>query len=108
MARSSGGQRGLVLPGSMRTKVAVPMAVLKPTSRRLAALDWLRGLVTVLMPVDHASGTFNARRLMTDGLALYQPAPPLPASHLPTPCPPHPSPPTSLFLPEHSLTHSAA
>src|SRR2546428_8588953 len=56
------------------------MAVLKPTSRRLPALDWLRGLVMVLMTVDHASGTFNAGRLMTDGLALYQPGTPLPAA----------------------------
>ena len=49
-------------------------------SLRLAALDWLRGLVMVLMTVDHASGTFNAGRLMTDSLALYQSGMPLPAS----------------------------
>src|SRR2546427_11042922 len=49
-------------------------------SPRLRALDWMRGLVMVLMTVDHASGTFNAGRLMTDGLALSQPGTPLPAS----------------------------
>src|SRR5439155_8510242 len=98
MARSSGGQRGLVLPGSMRTKVAVPMAVLKPTSRRLAALDWLRGLVMVLMTVDHASGTFNAGRLMTDGLALYQPGTPLPAAQFLTRWVTHLCAPTFVFL----------
>jgi len=106
MARSSGGQRGLVLPGSMRTKVAVPMAVLKPTSRRLAALDWLRGLVMVLMTVDHASGTFNAGRLMTDGLALYQPGTPLPASQFLTRWITHLCAPTFVFLAGSALALS--
>src|SRR5436853_6786508 len=82
----------------MRTKVAVPMAVLKPTSRRLPALDWLRGLVMILMTVDHASGTFNAGRLMTDSLALYQPGTALPASQFLTRWMTHLCAPTFVFL----------
>src|SRR5262245_26181972 len=39
---------------------------------RLLALDRLRGIVMVLMAVDHASGVFNAERLVTDGPALYR------------------------------------
>ncbi len=48
--------------------------------RRLPALDWLRGLVMVLMALDHASGTFNAGRLVTDSSVLYRPGTPLPAA----------------------------
>ena len=48
--------------------------------RRLPALDWLRGLVMVLMALDHTSGTFNAGRLVTDSSVLYRPGTPLPAA----------------------------
>lgn len=51
-----------------------------PPEGRVAALDWLRGAVVVLMTVDHASGEFNAGRLMTDGVSLYRPGMPLPAA----------------------------
>ena len=47
---------------------------------RLAPLDRLRGAVMILMAVDHASGVFNAGRLMTDGVILYEPGTPLPAA----------------------------
>ena len=82
------------------------MAVLKPTSRRLPALDWLRGLVMVLMTVDHASGTFNAGRLMTDGLALYHPGTPLPASQFLTRWITHLCAPTFVFLAGSALALS--
>ena len=48
--------------------------------RRPPALDWLRGLVMILMALDHASGTFNAGRLVTDSSVLYRPGTPLPAA----------------------------
>jgi len=47
--------------------------------RRVAALDWMRGLVMVLMAIDHASAAFNGHRLMTDAVFMYQPGSPLPA-----------------------------
>src|SRR5262249_31991324 len=46
-------------------------AMTQPT--RLSAIDWLRGLVMVLMTIDHASGAFNAGRLMTDAAFMYKP-----------------------------------
>jgi len=40
---------------------------------RLPALDWMRGIVMILMASDHASGAFNAGRLVTDSVLLYNP-----------------------------------
>ncbi|HZX40724.1 MAG TPA: heparan-alpha-glucosaminide N-acetyltransferase domain-containing protein, partial [Myxococcaceae bacterium] len=56
-----------------------PSAVTVPaeTGRQLP-FDWLRGLVMVLMTIDHASGEFNAGRLFTDATFLYRPGTPLP------------------------------
>jgi uncharacterized membrane protein len=45
---------------------------------RLPALDVMRGLVMVLMTVDHASGTFNRGRLVTDSAFMSSPGTPLP------------------------------
>lgn len=47
---------------------------------RLAELDWLRGLVMLLMTVDHASDAFNAGRVFTDASFMYTPGTPLPAA----------------------------
>jgi len=54
-----------------------PVAIPVESSRQLP-LDWLRGLVMVLMTIDHASGEFNAGRLFTDATFLYKPGTPLP------------------------------
>jgi uncharacterized membrane protein len=35
-------------------------------SIRIAAIDWMRGLVMILMTLDHASLTWNAGRLAAD------------------------------------------
>ncbi len=48
-----------------------------PTPRafhRIAALDWMRGFVMVLMAIDHASQTWNAGRLSADSAYLLDPA----------------------------------
>ena len=60
------------------TTVAPPVAVPAASTRQLP-FDWLRGLVMVLMTIDHASGEFNAGRLFTDATFLYTPGMPLPA-----------------------------
>ena len=41
---------------------------------RLAAIDWMRGAVMVLMAIDHASQTWNAGRLNADSAYLLDPA----------------------------------
>jgi uncharacterized membrane protein len=71
---------------------------LPPPSQRLAALDWMRGLVMVLMLVDHASGAFNAGRLQTDGVTLWTPGSPLPAAQFLTRWMTHLCAPTFVFL----------
>jgi len=40
---------------------------------RLQALDWMRGLVMILMCSDHASAAFNADKPRTDSALLYDP-----------------------------------
>jgi uncharacterized membrane protein len=46
---------------------------------RVLALDWTRGIVVVLMTVDHASKAFYRDRIEVDAPYLYHPGMPLPA-----------------------------
>ena len=57
-----------LLPAAPRAQVVAAPSVL---SHRLPALDWMRGLVMILMVTDHASASFNAARPTADGAALY-------------------------------------
>ena len=51
------------------TKNTVP-----PTkSKRIAALDWMRGFVMVLMMIDHASMAFDGGHFSADSAALFNP-----------------------------------
>jgi uncharacterized membrane protein len=47
--------------------------------QRLLSLDAMRGIVIVLMALDHASHAFNAGRYVTDSAAFYQPGTTIPA-----------------------------
>jgi uncharacterized membrane protein len=49
------------------------------TESRLPAIDVMRGLVMILMTVDHASDTFNAGRVFGDAAFAWVPGSPLPA-----------------------------
>ena len=74
--------------------------------QRLLAIDWLRGLVMVLMTLDHASAAFNAGRLFTDSAALDRY--PLPAPDFFTRWVTHLCAPTFVFLAGTSLALSVA
>jgi uncharacterized membrane protein len=47
--------------------------------KRVRALDWMRGLVMVLMTVDHASAKFNLGAMHGDAAVGWVPGSPLPA-----------------------------
>jgi uncharacterized membrane protein len=65
---------------------------------RLLPVDWLRGLVMLLMTVDHSSSAFNAGRLVTDSTSLYRPGTALPAAQFFTRWMTHLCAPTFVFL----------
>jgi uncharacterized membrane protein len=76
------------------------------SAARLPAIDWMRGLVMVLMTIDHAAGAFNAGHLMTDGLMLYKAGMPLPFWQFVTRWITHLCAPTFVFLAGASLALS--
>ena len=82
------------------TRIVAEERVVAPALERarLLPVDWLRGLVMVLMTVDHASSAFNAGRLVTDAPYLYVPGTPLPAAQFLTRWITHLCAPTFLFL----------
>lgn len=75
-------------------------------SHRLVSLDWMRGLVMVLMAVDHASGAVNSGRLITDSATMYEPGAALPADQFLTRWITHLCAPTFVFLAGTSLALS--
>jgi uncharacterized membrane protein len=54
------------------------VAATAPRLPRLPAIDVLRGIVMVLMTVDHASEAVNRGRLFTDSVFMWKPGSPLP------------------------------
>ena len=83
-----------------------PLVAATIGGRRLAALDWMRGIVMLLMAVDHSSGEFNAGRLITDSALFYKPGMPLPALQFITRWITHLCAPTFVFLAGVSLALS--
>jgi uncharacterized membrane protein len=75
---------------------------------RLPALDWMRGLVMVLMAIDHSSDAFNAGRLFTDSARMFQPGMPLPAAQFLTRWITHICAPTFVFLAGTSLAFTVS
>ena len=65
---------------------------------RLAAIDWMRGLVMVLMAIDHASLAFNGGRLGGDSWFMHQAGSELPAAQFLTRWITHLCAPTFVFL----------
>jgi uncharacterized membrane protein len=49
---------------------AAPLRAAAPSAARIAAIDWMRGLVMVLMVVDHASMAFDGTHMSQDS-AMY-------------------------------------
>jgi uncharacterized membrane protein len=51
----------------------------KVKSKRIAAIDWMRGFVMIIMVLDHVSMAYNNEHLSTDSAASYIIGSPLPA-----------------------------
>ncbi len=75
--------------------------------RRIAAIDWMRGIVMILMTLDHASGFFNDGRLFTDSILLYESGTILAADQFLTRWVTHLSAPTFVFLSGTAIAISA-
>jgi len=84
---------------------AVPSQPAVVTSR-VFGFDWMRGLVMVLMTVDHASEMFNAGRFVSDAYFLYKPGTPLPVVQFLVRWVTHLCAPTFVFLAGASLALS--
>jgi uncharacterized membrane protein len=91
-------------PGPMTNPFSAPTP--HGADGRLPAIDALRGLVMVLMTLDHASHAFNAGRYVMDSAAWYTPAAALPAAQFLTRWVTHLCAPTFLFLAGASLALS--
>src|SRR5262249_2032129 len=76
-------------------------------SPRVVALDWMRGLVMVVMTVDHASDICTAGRFVTDAAFLYKPGTPLPVVQFLVRWMTHLCAPTFVFLAGTSLALSS-
>jgi uncharacterized membrane protein len=80
-----------------------PMTAPAPARFRLQPIDWMRGLVMVLMTVDHASDAFNSGRIFSDAAFAYRPGMGLPAAQFLTRWITHLCAPTFVFLAGTSL-----
>lgn len=85
------------------TRVGPAVRTVPVERSRLLPVDWLRGLVMVLMTVDHASSAFNGGRLLGDSAQGWVPGTPLPAAQFLTRWITHLCAPTFLFLAGYSL-----
>jgi len=68
-------------PAAREATAAASLPSRAPTAdagHRLAALDWMRGFVMVLMAVDHASAMWNAGRVAADSATCSIPRPAAP------------------------------
>lgn len=88
------------------TRVVTAMRAVPLARSRLLPVDWLRGLVMVLMTVDHSSAAFNHDRLVFDSARTYVPGTALPAAQFFTRWITHLCAPTFLFLSGFALCMS--
>jgi uncharacterized membrane protein len=96
-----------VTPAAGSVPAAAPAVASSPAKlERLAPLDWMRGIVMVLMSVDHSSEAFNAGRLFTDSMFFYQRGTPLPVAQFLTRFITHLCAPTFVFLAGTGLAFS--
>ncbi len=60
----------------MTTTDNIAPAVLK--SKRIESIDWMRGIVMILMVLDHVSMAYDANHFASDSAAMFVPGTPMP------------------------------
>ncbi|MHC4951899.1 MAG: DUF1624 domain-containing protein [Planctomycetota bacterium] len=70
----------------------------KTQSKRIASIDWMRGIVMILMIIDHASMAFNGNRFSADSAGLFVPGTEVAAAEFITRWISHLCAPTFVFL----------
>lgn len=80
----------------------------RPAAERLAAVDWMRGFVMVLMTVDHSSVFYNKGRVAEDSAGMWHAGSALPLDQFLTRWITHLCAPTFLFLAGVSIALSTA
>jgi uncharacterized membrane protein len=88
--------------------VQSPAATAKTSGSRLLVLDRMRGIVMLLMALDHASGEFNAGRVISDSAFFYKAGTVLEPAQFLTRWLTHLCAPTFVFLAGVSLSMSLA
>lgn len=73
---------------------------------RIRAIDWLRGLVMMLMTIDHAGDVYDAHHYMTDGAFMWKPGSVIPTGEFLTRWLTHLCAPTFVLLAGTSLALS--
>jgi uncharacterized membrane protein len=48
-----------------------------PKPKRIAAIDWMRGFVMILMVIDHVSMAYHGQHISPDSVSVYSPGVPL-------------------------------
>lgn len=92
----------------MTTPLATAASPATASRNRIVAIDWMRGLVMVLMALDHTSGEFNAGRIFSDGAFLYKAGTALPTAQFLTRFVTHTCAPSFVTLAGTSLALSLA
>ncbi|UJP06168.1 MAG: heparan-alpha-glucosaminide N-acetyltransferase domain-containing protein [Nitrosomonas sp.] len=77
-------------------------------AQRIAAIDWLRGIVMILMALDHTSWFFNSGRIFADSVLLHEAGTVFAADQFLTRWITHICAPTFIFLAGTSIAISAA
>ena len=81
--------------------------VVDKSMHRITAIDWMRGIVMILMALDHASGFFNDGRIFADSILLYESGAILATDQFLTRWVTHLSAPTFVFLSGTAIAISA-
>jgi uncharacterized membrane protein len=83
---------------SVENNITSGQMEIKPKSKRIASIDWMRGFVMIMMMLDHVDMAFNGEHFSADSAALYDPETVISAAQFITRWISHMCAPTFVFL----------